>query len=231
MLDQDFQLQGTYKVRPISLGQYGHVEQVGVFHTDTACFAFSRIAGDADCRAFGNTLFCSGGTVRVDRSTGVATIWTVLQNEYVQPMLTPTHPPFLHLYGDPVLGRDQKAYSAMRTPTQASIIRWNLAALPSQTFPRPALTPIQIHTIPDQTAKIGAPLTVIIEVSGGVGRASYLATGLPTGAFVDTTLGGNASALRWAPAPYQVGVYTVVVKAQDEACQTATANVKVTVTP
>ena len=117
-----------------------------------------------------------------------------------------------------------------RTPTQLSVIRWNLSQTP-QAYGPPSLPPITFSPLTPATGKAGVRLSVFVDADGGQGATSFSATGLPQGATLDTNLGGQSCAVRWTPWVTQVGgPYTVTVTAQDQACQTASTTVNITVT-
>jgi hypothetical protein len=232
VLDRGFLLQGAYADRPLSIGQIKSVGPVAVVQSDTICAAFADVLASSQNSIFGNALFLlGGGPAKVDLSSRILTVWKLPPAQYVQPVdRTLGRPPIIWTYGHTTIGADQNFYSMARTPSQLSIIRWNLSQLSSKTYPPPVLKSLTIQPSSVQNVATGTTLTAFVDAAGGQGVKSFSASGLPSGATLDTNLAGPSCAIRWVPQANQVGPYTVTVTAQDQACQTASTTVEIKVT-
>lgn len=134
-------------------------------------------------------------------------------------------------YGGPVIGEDGNFYSLVHRPTSFEIVRWNLAELPSQTYPAPSAgPPPQIDPIPDQTATVGQELEVVFRAHDANGKlVGVKVSALPQGAKFQARYGAGRSVVWWKPRADQVGVHDVTVVADDGKCQPVTRTFRITV--
>ncbi|MEK7704094.1 MAG: Ig domain-containing protein [Myxococcota bacterium] len=208
--------------------------------TVSGCYIFPLALRGAVWTIQGAQLLALSGSKvgKVPLTTRTLTLWQLPRSEYTGGPAPGVEGPdadgrrdVVVEYGGALIGADGNFYSLVHRSTSFEIVRWNLAELPSQTYPAPATdAPPQIDPIPAQTATVGQELKVIFQAHDDMGvSVTVNVENLPQGAVFQSAYGRGRSLIKWKARADQVGSHDVTVVATDRTCGRTTLTFRITV--
>jgi hypothetical protein len=233
--DNDLNQLSVSNGRPAGLGSGEDYRGMTGVTNGSDCYLLS---GDfsGDIKFFPGYLLVAGMLLgRADKTTGNVQLWQ-LPPRQVEPPL-PAYPgaPWpdrvIWLIEDLTIGDDGNFYSLIRTLDHFELVQWDLSGLPTKPYTKPALPPLRLKAIPDQTARAGKGFILMTgrEV-GSWGKATFTVTGLPAGA-TWTPGGSQGLIISWNPPGPAAGTYRVTVRVKNGLCQSDEKQFTLTVTP